>query len=125
MSRGKDTPVATLDNLVNIISKLKGEIAQRFASQAANVITRLLGGDRTLHAEIDRNNALQHRLAAEARESAVVQFGQFVASTTSEATAPAWALEWTEKRADQKTFSSCVNIRFFKNVVSHIRSYSV
>ena len=62
VSRGKDTPVATLDNLVNIISKVKGEIAQHFASQAANVITRRLGGDRTVHAKIDHNNALQQRV---------------------------------------------------------------
>lgn len=73
--------MATLDNLVNIISKLKGDVAQRFASHAANVITRLLGGDQSLHTEIDRNHALQQRLATENPDCAAAQFGQFVRQT--------------------------------------------
>ena len=104
-TRGGITPMATLDNLINIISKLKGEIAQKFATYAASSITRILGGDQTLHAEIDKNHAIQKRLESEDPNSAPAQFGQYVKSVFGDEMTEkeSWALEWTEKRSTQKS----------------------
>jgi hypothetical protein len=113
-SRGSKTPCATLDNLINIISKLKGDIPQKFAKFGSNLVTRVLGGDVTLHAEIAKNNEIQKQVEVENPNGVLAQFGQFVQSTTSNPEME-FALEWSNKRAIQK--AACVELN---NVIRRV-----
>jgi hypothetical protein len=98
---GSPVPMTSLDHLIVIISKLKGPIAEYFALQGAQSFARIQGGDTTLHAEIDANNAEQQRLSVEDPSHPARQFGEYVESNQA-LTVPEWAETWREKRTIQK-----------------------
>ncbi len=95
---GTSTPAAGINNLVYIISKLKGPVAEFFAKKGADSWTRILGGDQSLHAEVDACLAEQNRLAVEDPSNPMRAFGFYVENMTTESA----VLLWKEKRGKQK-----------------------
>ena len=72
----RDTPVATIDNIVYIISKLPGEIARKFAEQGSTTLTQLLGGSLTLAATSLAIRAEQQQLARDDPTNIMRVFGR-------------------------------------------------
>jgi hypothetical protein len=63
--KGKPTPVASAPVLVEIIWELPGKAAKAFRRQSAHMICRILGGDMTLAAEIEKR---YHNTSVEVKE---------------------------------------------------------
>ena len=60
--RQRETPVINAEGAILIINLLPGSMAASFRAAWANIIVRYIGGDMTLKAEVERNNALQKEL---------------------------------------------------------------
>ena len=63
--RQRDTPVADLATVYEILMVLPGRNAARIRSQAARLMVRYLGGDLTLIEEVERLHHVQQRMAEE------------------------------------------------------------
>lgn len=100
---GVKSPAAAINDLVYIIGKLKGPIAALFARKGADSWSRILGGDRTLHSEVDACRREQERLAVDDPSNPMRVFGAYVEDKNKQALAVAeYAPIWKEKRAKQK-----------------------
>ena len=98
------TPVATIDNLVYIISKVPGEVAKRLAEAAAETLTRYLGGDITLADEVHAIAAAQAELASTNPSHPARLFGEHVEAKLAD------AMEWRTRRKEQKLAGAeCAN----------------
>ena len=84
----RDTPVATIENLVYIISKVPGGVARKLAEASAETLTRYLGGDTTLADEEHAIAEVQAELAATNPNHPARLFGE--------------AAEWRTQRTLQK-----------------------
>ena len=65
----RESPVINARGAILIINLLPGSIAASFRAAWADVIVRYIAGDMTLAAEVERNNALQIELPADAPEA--------------------------------------------------------
>ena len=92
----RDTPVATIENLVYIISKIPGDVARKLAEASAETLTRYLGGDITLADEVNAIAAVQAELAATNPDHPARLFGEAVENDVARAT------EWRTQRTLQK-----------------------
>ena len=80
----RNTPIADVRGIVEIIMLLPGHTAARVRRQAAELLCRYLGGDPALVAEVCRNRGLQEELAVQNPDDPRRVFGEAV-----EAAAPA------------------------------------
>jgi ribosomal protein S11 len=80
--RQRDTPIADLATLYEILMLLPGRMAAQSRRQAAQLMIRYLGGDLSLIAEVEENRKLQERLAAEDPNHPLRQFGVAVEAAT-------------------------------------------
>ena len=77
----RDTPVACVRGIVEILVLLPGRQAARVRRQAAEILTRYLGGDLSLVDEICRNRGMQEELAIQNPGDARRVFGEAVEAT--------------------------------------------
>lgn len=107
---GVKSQAATINNLVYIIGKLKGPVAALFAQKGADAWTRILGGDQTLHAEVDACREEQERLAVEDPSNPMRLFGKYIEDKTiGNLTVAQYAPIWKKKRDIQKTVTKQLN----------------
>lgn len=92
----RDTPVATIENLVYIISKIPGGVARKLAEASAETLTRYLGGDITLADEVHAIAALQTELANTDPSHPARLFGEAVENNATR------VAEWRSQRKLQK-----------------------
>lgn len=93
----RQTPVATIEDLVYIISKVPGDVARRrLAEASAATLTRFLGGDRTLADEVHAIADEQARLAETNPNHPARLFGEHVEERQRA------AVEWRAQRTLQK-----------------------
>lgn len=92
----RDTPVATIENLVYIISKIPGDVARKLAEASAETLTRYLGGDITLADEVHAIAAAQAELATTNPAHPARLFGEAVENDFVR------AAEWRAQRTLQK-----------------------
>jgi hypothetical protein len=69
-------PVANAAEVIQLLYELPGD--SLFKRTASNLIVRYLGGDTTLAGEVDKNKAIQERLAVEAPDHPARMFGEVV-----------------------------------------------
>jgi len=74
----RDTPVACVRGIVEILVLLPGRQAARVRRQAAEILTRYLGGDLSLVDEICRNRGMQEELAVQNSDDARRVFGDAI-----------------------------------------------
>ena len=87
----RDTPVASVRGIVEIIMLLPGQQAARVRRQAAELLCRYLGGDLALVDEVCRIRGFQEEMAAQRPEDPRRIFGRlkkFFQASTSQATHP-------------------------------------
>jgi hypothetical protein len=107
---GAKSPGAAINDLVYIIGKLKGPVAALFAQKGADAWTRILGGDQTLHAEVDACREEQERLAVEDPSNPMRLFGKYIEDKTiGNLTVAQYAPIWKKKRDIQKTVTKQLN----------------
>lgn len=100
----RETPVATINNLVYIIGKIPGGVAQRLAQASAETLTRYLGGDKTLADEVHDIAALQAELAVSDPNHPARLFGEHAEANIAD------AVEWRTQRTLQKEAGAeCAN----------------
>jgi len=92
----RDTPVATIENLVYIISRVPGSAARKLAEASAETLTRYLGGDITLADEVHAIAAVQNELATTNPSHPARLFGEAVEESVAR------AAEWRTQRTLQK-----------------------
>lgn len=62
--RGQNaTPVTDLKTILNIIQRLPGKMAMNYRSKMSSIFIRVMGGDETLHEQIDANAASSSGIA--------------------------------------------------------------
>lgn len=98
----RKTPVANIENIVLIVSKLPGAVAQQFAQSAARTLTRLLGGDVTLGEEAAANAARQQAMSRDDPTNAARLFGEFVEMDAAKKRKLQEVAIWRETRQEQK-----------------------
>lgn len=96
------TPVASIENIVLIVSRLPGAAAQKFAQGAAITLTRLLGGDATLGEEAAVNAARQREMSRNDPTNAARLFGEFVEMDAVKKRKLLETAIWRETRQEQK-----------------------
>ena len=79
----RDTPVADVRGIVEIVMLLPGRQAARIRRQAAELLCRFLGGDLELVDEVCRNRGFQEELAVRAPEDPRRLFGAVVEASTT------------------------------------------
>ena len=99
-SRGRETPVAEINNILYIILRVPGDAARRFAEGSASIVTRYLGGSESMQAEIAANREIQEHLAREDPANPLRAFGAHVERT--EARAPEQELTDAENWRGQR-----------------------
>jgi hypothetical protein len=91
---GRDTPVADAATLIEIAFLLPGKVATAFRRSAAAMVCRMLGGDLTMIAEIERRHA---RMSATSEGA----FFNGLPGQHSATTVCARSLLWDEARFDE------------------------
>ena len=79
----RDTPVADVRGIVEIVMLLPGRQAARVRRQAAELLCRFLGEDLALVDEVCRNRGFQEELAVRAPEDPRGLFGAIVEASTT------------------------------------------
>lgn len=78
--RQRATPVATASNMLHIIGKLPSKYIESFERERNNLLTRYLGGDTSLCAEVQDLRAAQSNMAANDPDNPLRLFGEAVES---------------------------------------------
>ena len=77
----RETPIADVRGIVEIVMLLPGRHAARVRRQAAELLCKYLGGDLALVDEVYRNRGFQEQLAVQAPEDPRRLFGEVVEAT--------------------------------------------
>lgn len=101
-NRGRETPVAEINNILYIILRVPGDAARRFAEGSASIVARYLGGSESMQAEIVANREIQKHLAREDPTNPLRAFGAHVEHTEHAARehAAVEAENWRDQRVE-------------------------
>ena len=98
--RGKETPMAEINNILYIILRVPGDAAQHFAEGSASIVTRYLGGSESMQAEIAANRDRQEILARTDPTNPMRAFGKHVEETEGVGRALADGDSWRDQRVE-------------------------
>ena len=98
--RGKETPMAEINNILYIILRVPGDAAQRFAEGSASIVTRYLGGSESMQAEIAANRERQEILARTDPTNPMRAFGKHVEETEGVGRALTDGDSWRDQRVE-------------------------